>query len=362
MTFQARKPSSRSTIASRFAVWGPAALSALTLGCVGWGSAQATPSLGIYSSAQVWGYVNTQYSSPLLGDVSFTINGPSDYASSSDGTPTAVAHVSYAIAPGLGGTDPVYDLVTTQGQYGFGYSGQAQVDGLRLRTQFAASTVDVNGQTVPSAANSSVYGYSYANWSQQMFIDATASRAAGSYGAILVGITLDGQFNPTGNPVTAGYGYSQLGVQTNFTDASGGNFQNSYYLYANAGDPSWSGSITLYKKVLFQFGTPFTLQLYQYASASSNGETDFFHTGRVSYIEVPFGATLESGAQQAGAGTLEDLYGTVVASSTPDDPNTNWDFGNGGGGFTPPVPELPRPALLLAGLASVAWLSRRRRG
>jgi hypothetical protein len=334
---------------------------ALLLAGLAWNHAQATPALGVYSNAQVWGYVNTQYSSPLLGDISFTINGPTGYTYSNDGTPTPVATASYTIAPGFGGTDPVYDIVTSSGQYGFGYSGQAQADGLRLRTQMSTSTVDASGLTVPYAQNSNVYGYSYASWSQDMYIGATSARTTGSYGAILVGITLDGQFNAAGSPALLNYGWSELGAQTSFNDVNGGTFQNSYYLTVDSNDPTWTGSITLYKKILFQFGTPFSLQLFQYAESSTNGDTDFFHTGRVSYIEIPFGAALESGAQQAGVGSLEDLYGTVVTSPTADDPNTNWDFGNGGGGFTPPVPEMSRPGMLAAGLAALVWLSRRRR-
>jgi hypothetical protein len=55
------------------------------------------------------------------------------------------------------------------------------------------------------------------------------------------------------------------------------------------------------------------------------------------------------------------LYGDVSQSATPDAINTNWDFGNNGGGFTPPVPEPSSGALMLAGAAALAWALGRRR-
>jgi hypothetical protein len=76
---------------------------------------------------------------------------------------------------------------------------------------------------------------------------------------------------------------------------------------------------------------------------------------------LPYGATLDSGAQQAGLGSLSDLYGHVTQSATPDAVNTNWDFGNNGGGITTPVPEPSSGALMLAGAAAWALALARRR-
>ena len=94
----------------------------------------------------------------------------------------------------------------------------------------------------------------------------------------------------------------------------------------------------------------------------NNGSADFFNTGQISMIELPLGATLESGAEQAGLGSVGALYGNVFNATTVDDPNTNWDFGNNGGGFNPPpVPEPASAALFLAGLGALSFLTTRRR-
>ena len=52
--------------------------------------------------------------------------------------------------------------------------------------------------------------------------------------------------------------------------------------------------------------------------------------------------------------TLVDLR----YASTLDDPNTHWDFGNGGGAI---VPEPETYAMLLAGLGPLGLIARRRR-
>jgi hypothetical protein len=333
----------------------------LTLACGAW--AQSAPYLSFSSSAQVYGYLNAQYSSPLLGNVSFTLYGPSDYKYSyggAGGASTGLASVDYSIATGFGGSDPVYDIVTSSGQYGFSYSGRAEVDGLSLHTKMTVGTVDNAGNAVANTPNANVYAYSSGSWNQQFYIAPTAARPAGSYGAILVGYTLDGGFSGTGSG-TLGSAYGQLTAQSNFTDASGGNFQSSYSVYANSyGGPSVN--TTQYEKLLFQFGTPFSLNLYQYAGASVNGTSDFFNTGRISSIEIPFEATLLSGAEQAGLGAAANLYGSLTNSATADDINTNWDFGNNGGGFVPPpVPEPRAAALWCAGLAMLGFMAKRRR-
>ncbi|MCU6499288.1 PEPxxWA-CTERM sorting domain-containing protein [Rugamonas sp. A1-17] len=76
---------------------------------------------------------------------------------------------------------------------------------------------------------------------------------------------------------------------------------------------------------------------------------------------MPKGAVLLSGAEQAGLGSLAQLYGVVSNADTVNDPNTNWDFGHNGGGYTsPPVPEPATYAMLLGGLAMLGVAARRR--
>lgn len=337
------------------------------LGALSVATAQAAvPNLSYSAYAQTYGYLNVQYSSPFLGDVSFTLNGASDYKyfDPSSGQPsTGVASINYSVAAGQGGgNDPLYDLITNYGQYGFNYNGRAEVTGAALHTAMRSSTVDsLAGTPVDYAPNTSQDAYSMAQWSQGLYIGATAARPTGSYGALVVGITLDGQFPALSDPSVYNSSWANLQASSTFSDLSGVSYESRFYIGTSPGDTSWTGQRTVFKKLLFQYGTPFTLNLWQYVGVGNNGDGDFFHTGRISQIELPYQAVLVSGAEQAGLGSVSTLYGTVFNSATADAQNTNWDFGNNGGGFTPNVPEPQTWTLWLAGLAAMGSLVRRRR-
>jgi hypothetical protein len=326
------------------------------------GSVQAAQTLYYSSYSQVYGNLNTNYSSPLLGDVSFTLNGNHEY-SWENGNATQAhseAHASYSVAAGQVTSDPIYNIVTDNGQFGFSYSGDAVADRTLLKTNMVSSVVDSNGNLVNNATSTSLNSYANASWSSQQYIAPTAAKPAGSYGAILIGITLDGNFPALSDPNIYQSGYVQLYGSSSFTDTAGVAYNSSF---STTADPNtWTGgSKTVHKKVLFQFGTNFDISLSQWLSLYNNGNAQFQHTGRISSIELPFGATLESGALQAGIGNLNELFGNVYNSATADAENTNWDFGNNGGGFTPP-PEVPVPsAVWLFGSGLIGLLGLRKR-
>jgi hypothetical protein len=340
---------------------GPLSMAVLTLLLCG--GAQAVP-LSFYSYAGTSATIGASYSSTLLGDVNFTLNLPGNATyfggQTGSGASTGLASYSYNIASGQGGTDPVYDIITSSGQYAFSYSGQAETVGVKTHAGVTVSTIDSTTGYADYAANASLNGYAQSSWSQQFYIGADPFHKAGTYGATVVALTMDGQFPALAGGVNnsaSAYTY----VSTSFVDKAGVSYSSYFTASAYANDPSWTGAITVYKKLLFQYGTPFSVSQYMQVSANANGSADFTHTGYISAIELPYGATLESGAEQAGLGGTATLYGAVTNSATLDAENTNWDFGNNGGGFTPPpVPEPGLLELVGAGLLVTGLLRRRR--
>ena len=315
-----------------------------------------------YSSwSQVYGWINFNNSSPYLpsgGSSSFQVQLPSDYQSGN-----GVASSSWNLPAGENTTDFFYNAATNGGQYGYGFSGQAQVYGNQLKATMATTSTDTNWGN-PNGTN--LYAYSYANFSDQWLIKANKSHAAGSYGAILVTATLDGYF-----PAASGSnGSAYLQAQNSFTDTAGVSYNSYFNLSANPTGSSSSGgdwtdgdwtvqgnSITATKKLLFQYGTVFSLNMYLQAYSSVNGEANFYNTGKITDILLPFDAELETGSQQSGLDGVS--LGTVRNSLSLNDPNTNWNFGSqDGGAIVPGVPEPESYAMFLAGLGLIGFMAK----
>lgn len=325
-------------------------------------SAVQAQNLSYSSSSQVYGWINFNNSSPYLssGGSSFQVQLPYDYQNGN-----GVASSSWSLPAGESTSDFFYNTATNGGQYGYGFSGQAQVFGNQLKATMTTTSTDVNWEN-PNGTN--LYAYSYANFTDQWLIKANKSHAAGSYGAILVTATLDGYFPAASGSNASAY----LRAQSSFADTAGVNYNSSFELDAYPTGASSSGSawttddwtvqgnsITATKKLLFQYGTAFSLNMYLQAYSSGNGEANFYNTGKITDILLPFDAELETGSQQSGVDGV--TFGTVRNSLSLIDPNTNWNFGSqDGGAIIPTVPEPESYAMFLAGLGLIGFMAKRR--
>jgi hypothetical protein len=322
--------------------------------------------LSFYNWAQMQGYIDLRVDSPKLGgETSFRINGPQAYVY--DGT---VASANWSIPAGAAPGDLLYDAITSYGQYGYSYAGQARAFGNQLGASIKTTSTDVNWET-PNPNGSSLYAYGYAGYSDQWLITNGAGRTR-NYGAIVVTAQLHGSFPA---PAEGSYnsGAAWLSANTSFTDRAGVNYNSSFSIsaspgsYYTSGSPSWTsynwstpGVVTIKKKLLFQYGTPFNLGMTLQAYSSANGEADFFNTAKITEVELPVDVEFYTGSGDSGLAGV--TLGNLRRATTLDDPNTNWngDFGTGGGAIVPGIPEPETYAMLLAGLGLLGLVARRR--
>jgi hypothetical protein len=334
--------------------------------------------LSFSNYAQVYGYINVSYDSPLLGGVtSFDVRGPqsydSIYYSFGNALPpsrTTSASASWNIPAGISSNDPIYNAITNFGLYEYSYAGQARAVGNQLGASIVTTSNDVNWEN-PNVG--SFYAYGYSSYNDQWLITNANGRTR-KYGAIVVTAQLHGTF-PT--PAEGSYNSASayLSANTSFTDRAGVNYNSSFainadpaYGYYTSGSTSWTsdynwstnGVATIKKKLLFEYGTPFDLRMTLQTYSSANGAADFFNTAKITEVELPVDVEFYRGSIESG---LEGVtLGNLRYASTLDDPNTNWsgDFGTGGGAIVPGIPEPETYAMLLAGLGLLGLVARRR--
>jgi hypothetical protein len=329
--------------------------------------------LSFSNYAQVYGYINLSVVSSLNSEpTSFQVTGPTSYDSVyySSGNPVLPSRIASASASWnilAGGTsDLLYDAVTNYGQYGYSYDGQARAVGNQLGASIKTTSTDVNWE---NPNGSSLYAYGYSNYSDQWLITNRPGRTRG-FGAIVVTAQLHGSF-PEPAPGSTNSASAWLGANTSFTDTSGVNYRSDFSISASPGsyytsggtgwtgiDWSTSGVVTVKKKLLFQYGTPFNLGMTLQAYSSANGEADFYHTAKITEVELPVDVEFYRGSFDSGLDGV--TLGNLRYATALDDPNTNWDFGNGGGAIVPGIPEPETYAMLLAGLGLLGLMARRR--
>lgn len=264
---------------------------------------------------------------------------------------------SLQLPAGAGGAGSLVEqLVTGNGQYGLSATALTQARGTRTGAQVSTAALDAQGQATDSASPW-VQAYGSSVWSDKFYIAPSDAHPAGSFGAILVGLTLTGDFGATqGSTANAADALLSLTSQPNGAYAS---FTSRLDLKADT-QGSWLAGATRYQKLLFQYGTEFSVSMSLMVKSTNNAQASF--EGGISLLQLPMGAVLESGALLRGVGTADQLYGRVFNASSLNDPNTQWDFSAANGGaFTVPVPEPETWALMLFGLAAVGLAGQRRR-
>jgi hypothetical protein len=333
--------------------------------------------LSFSNYAQVYGSIDlTVVSSINPEPTSFRVNGPASYDSFyySSGNPVPPSRITSASsswnipAGDTSSTDLLYNAITNFGQYGYSYDGQARAVGNRLGASIKTTSTDVDWEN-PNPNGGSLYAYGYSSYNDQWLITNRTGRTR-NYGAIVVTAQLHGSFpEPTDGSYNSASAW--LSANTSFTDRAGVNYRSDFSIsaspgsYYTSGGTGWTsfdwstpGVVTVQKKLLFQYGTPFNLGMTLQAYSSANGEADFFNTAEITQVELPFDVDFFTGSGDSG---LEGVtLGNLRYASTLDDPNTNWDFGNGGGAIVPGVPEPETYAMLLAGLGLLGLTARRR--
>lgn len=146
-------------------------------------------------------------------------------------------------------------------------------------------------------------------------------------------------------------------VSANY-DAASGAWSKSVYSDGTWNNTTGSGALTINEDVIgsysFTYGAALYLQSALYTQVNGNGAADFSSTVQFTGMKLPEGARVYvlSGASAADYGIAFAGSGGTIC------PTLACAVGAGGG---LPIPEPETYALLLSGLAVIAWVARRRR-
>lgn len=174
----------------------------------------------------------------------------------------------------------------------------------------------------------------------EIFLMTQAGNAPGS-GQFTVNLTLTGMHDGVGSFYFSVTQFDSNQFQTGVYGLS----SSQLYDYNLGGVQSFTAPIAA--TFNFEYNIPTLLTFSLSTSVSDNGSVDLMNTALVTGIDLPSGTAIYF---QSGAGS--GAYGALGGSG----------YGQfGGGGGPPPIPEPQTYAMLLAGLALIGAIARKRR-
>ena len=350
-----------------------------------WAAAAAAAALGVQAQThRVSGWYSGNYEA--VTTLSFPPNGTFSRTDTLGGVWNSGATSSLAALPlslatppaslwtdtvGLGMTDVAYALSSsTDFRHNHAKASLADFVAVDATTSTQFCQYDIDGVCIPGTQitvdrrlKNEVWAYAASRWEEVYHL-------GGGTGAGQLQPTyhVDATLGPTGGSTIgdASFSWRQsdflgntvLGIQASY-GAAGDNWSVDRY---NPGTGYWvnstgSGPLTISEDITgvvnFTFGTPFYVDSYLVTFVNGNGVADLSSSVTLTQLALPAATLLfvASGTDYTGVAQFAGGSGALC-------PTLACTIGGG----TPPIPEPRRSALLLAGLAAVGLLVRRRAG